>query len=575
MRARDRVALVLFAVAALAGAYAALIAWTGGFDLGVMGLRIRSRTWLRAAVIALIAAAGFIAAARARLAAALREGWGFVDDRRVALALTIAAAAWATVAALLFSTLAVGGSDSYGYVSQARLLAAGRLTDRVPLEREYRWPRAHESLAPLGYRPAGRDGTIAPTYPPGLPLLMAPLTWLPDPAVYLVVPLFGVLAVLMCYGVGTQLGDPLAGGLGAILLAASPTFLFQVVQPMSDVPAAACWLLALLLAARGSRSTAALAGAAASVAVLIRPNLAPLAVLVAALAMAHDRRWADRLRTASAFVALLLPGVLALAAIQQIRYGSPLSSGYDSFGNMFSLDHIVPNLQRYPRWLTELHTWFIWAWLPAPFWIAWRPSGARRFAWTAYAFAAAVFAAYLPYLHFQPHEWTYARFLLPALPLMLVLGAALALAAIRRLPAAARATVAVALFGALALVFLRAAEQHKAFSLRAGESRYPAAAHFVRDRLPREAFVIAAQHSGSIRYYAGRPILRWDVVPAHWLDAAVAALRARGHMVFAVLDDDEYPAFYGRFDAAGQQTIRRLRLVGLPADVRIYVFIFD
>jgi hypothetical protein len=72
VRARDRVALVLFAVAALAGAYAALIAWTGGFDLGVMGLRIRSRTWLRAAVIALIAAAGFIAAARARLAAALR-----------------------------------------------------------------------------------------------------------------------------------------------------------------------------------------------------------------------------------------------------------------------------------------------------------------------------------------------------------------------------------------------------------------------------------------------------------------------------------------------------------------------
>jgi hypothetical protein len=341
---------------------------------------------------------------------------------------------------------------------------------------------------------------------------------------------------------------------------------------MSDVPAAACWMLALLLAARDSRTGAAMSGAAAGIAILIRPNLAPLAALVAALAMSRAARWPDRVRMAAAFVAFLLPGVVALAAVQQVRYGSPLSSGYESFGILFSSDHIVPNLQRYPRWLTELHTWFIWVWVPAPLWIARQPRAVRRFAWTAYTFIAAVFAAYLPYLYFQPHEWPYARFLLPAIPLMLVFGASAALAVTRRLPAIARAPVAVALFGALALVFLRTAEQHTVFSLRAGESKYPSAARYVRDRLPKEAFILAAQHSGSIRYYAGRPILRWDILPAHWLDAAVATLQARGHMVFAVVDGDEYPTFHARFDAAGQQTIRRLRLVGAPSEVRIYIF---
>ena len=74
------------------------------------------------------------------------------------------------------------------------------------------------------------------------------------------------------------LGEPLAGALRALLLSVSPTFLYQAVQPMSDVP------VDRLLAGRAAaRAPAARVGAgsapalAASLAILIRPNLAPLA----------------------------------------------------------------------------------------------------------------------------------------------------------------------------------------------------------------------------------------------------------------------------------------------------------
>ena len=46
-----------------------------------------------------------------------------------------------------------------------------------------------------------------------------------------------------------------------MLLSVSPPFLYQLVQPMSDVPGVACWLGALAAASRGTTVSAALAEA--------------------------------------------------------------------------------------------------------------------------------------------------------------------------------------------------------------------------------------------------------------------------------------------------------------------------
>jgi hypothetical protein len=266
-----------------------------------------------------------------------------------------------------------------------------------------------------------------------------------------------------------------------------------------------------------------------------------------------------------------VPGVVLLGAIQFVRYGSPLASGYGPFGDLFALANVAPNLARYPRWLVETHTPFVWFWLLAPLWIVRTAAAVKPFAWLCYAFCLAVTAAYLPYVYFQPQEWFYTRFLLPALPLMLLLGCAVAIDLLRRLlPRAAVVPVAACLAAALAVWCGLRVHALGVFELRASEQKYPAAGAFVRERLPASAIVLAMQHSGSLRYYSGRRTLRWDLLDPHALDAAVAAVRASGHEPFAVLDRVEVAEFRSRFAGAGQGAVDRLEPIGTIGPTTVY-----
>ena len=83
-------------------------------------------------------------------------------------------------------------------------------------------------------------------------MMMAPLTLMHANAVFLLVPLCAALTVWLTVVLGRELSEPAAGVLGALLVAGSPTFLLQAAQPMSDVPVAALWLSALVLARRPS-----------------------------------------------------------------------------------------------------------------------------------------------------------------------------------------------------------------------------------------------------------------------------------------------------------------------------------
>src|SRR5262249_4741680 len=152
-------------------------------------------------------------------------------------------------------------------------------TSRVeqPLIGRAPWPHAEWTFTPAGHMPspAGRDAVV-PICPPGLPLLMAVAGVIPR-GEFIVVPLCGALAVWLTFLLGRRLDNDAVGVAAAVLLACSPSVLFQVVQPMTDVPAMAWWLLAAVLAIGpregGARPVAA--GIAASLAILTRPNLAP------------------------------------------------------------------------------------------------------------------------------------------------------------------------------------------------------------------------------------------------------------------------------------------------------------
>src|SRR5438874_2420247 len=157
--------------------------------------------------------------------------------------LVAAALAMATLyAGVHWGSTIAGGADSYGYVSEAGLWLRGRLTIEQDLARQSPWPLAIETWAPLGYRAApGRSDAIVPLYAPGLPLLMAAFQLAGGfCAAFLVVPIAGALTVWLTYVLGCRVfGAPTVALGGALLLAASPIFLYQVMNPMSDVPAAA------------------------------------------------------------------------------------------------------------------------------------------------------------------------------------------------------------------------------------------------------------------------------------------------------------------------------------------------
>jgi hypothetical protein len=566
---RGRTLLILAAVCAV---FAGFVAATGGIDTRIGSLPVRSRSWERPATFAVVLALAGLFLLRHAL-----RGWLVAAARLVPAALV----AWTLFASLWFGTYAAGGADSYGYVSQAELLAHGRLTDTMPEHSRFDWPEVPFTLTPLGYTRTGESDVLLPVYPPGLPMMMAPLALIHSDAVFLLVPICAAITVWLCLALGRELGDPLAGLLGALLLAASPTFLLQAVQPMSDVPVSALWLAALVLARRPRRAGPLLAGVVASLAILVRPNLAPLALLVAAAsavpwplpaaAGAPDSGPRGLMRAAWCVLAMI-PGVVTLGVIQAVRYGSPLASGYGSFHDLFGLSNIAPNLARYPRWLTETHTPLIWLWVLAPLAFRGGDRGVRAFGWVVYGFIAAVLLAYLPYVYFQPHEWSYTRFLLPALPLMTVLGALALLTMLRRAVPRRAAAVAVVICLAVAALSMRNAAELSVFQMRDGEVKYPRVGRFVRERLPPTAFVLAAQHSGSIRYYSTRPTLRWDLLDAAALDRAIVSLRRAGYEPFAVLDAGEDEAFRARFGARRQHAIDALKPIAVIGNTSVYGF---
>jgi Dolichyl-phosphate-mannose-protein mannosyltransferase len=569
MNRSPRTALLLAAL--LAGTFAIFVAWTGGIDAEVAGVPIRSRAWERPAVIAaLLFAAGLYSSRRQVILLALLIGRHAVAIRRLAGLLPVAAAVGAGLVALTAGTFAAGGADSYGYVSQAELFAEGRLTDTLPRSRAFTWPDVSYTLAPLGYKVGQAGRTLAPTYPPGLPMLMAVPAAVHPRGAFLIVPLCAAAAVWFCFVLGRQIGEPVVGRMGALLLATSPTFLYQAVQPMSDVPVTAFWIGALILARRPASWSPIATGAVVSIAILIRPNLAPLAVLVVAAA-ATASTGVD-LRRALTCALGIIPGLLILGAIQNVRYGSAFASGYGSISDMFAWSNVGENLARYPRWLTATHTPFVWLWVLSPISLIRAPAEQRTFGSICYVFVLAVFAAYLPYSYFRPEEWSYTRFLLPAIPVMLVLSTVVILDLARRVAPVYGWWAAVIVILAVSGLSADKSVSVGTFGVRASEQKYPAVGEFVRHRLPESAFVMAMQHSGSIRYYSGRHTLRWDLLDRASLARAVTSLRAAGYTPFAILEREEDDEFHKRFSTASREALDRMVVVGRIGDIQVYAF---
>ena len=386
-------------------------------------------------------------------------------------------------------------------------------------------------------------------------------------AIFWIVPLAGGVLTFATYWIGVRLRRPWVGVTAAWLVATSPTMLFMVMAPMSDVPAAAAWAAAVALALSDAPLGAAASGVAASIAILVRPNLVPLAAILAVWIVCRDGLplHAARMVRLLAFALPVAAGATAVAAINARLYGSPLASGYGDLSDAYALSYVGPNLARYGAWLLMAETPLALAGLVTlvvPATRVWTTPESRRARWLLASVAAGVWVSYLLYVPWD--AWWYLRFLLAAWPMM-ALGAASLLAglaaaiAVPRV-AAMRAIVVVAI-AALGLAGVRRAIRLDVFNQQSGEAKYVETANAVEAITSPDDVIISGQFSGTVRYYAGRLTLRWDWLNPQWLERAVEWLSARGHHVYILLEAPEVEPFRTRF--AGTSAIGKVDWVPL------------
>jgi hypothetical protein len=563
-----RTLLLLVAAAALAWAIAVVA--TGGFVVRGPFYRLTSRDPVPAFLLSLFAAATYLLRYRRYLATDF-AAIGSIRRVRPAWA-TWPAAALALLALFIgirWGSFVAAGSDSSGYVSEAELWLYGNLVRPRPTwVADAPWPLQWPTMA-LGYLPGQDLLTIVPTYAPGLPLMMAMFQGVGGrEAVYYVVPLLGALGVWLTYLLGHRLGGRTVGLLSALLLFASPAYLHMLVQPMSDVPSAAVWTLALYFAILPGRRYAVAAGLATGLAILIRPNIVPLAGIVGLVLLTRP----SRLPRSLLFGMAVVPAVVLIAALNDRYYGSPLISGYGSLGYLYSLDRAWPNLVRYSRWLVASQTPAILLWVASPWAVSRERQGAMQEGPSAghrltvllvtVAFPLTVLALYLPYFAFD--DWTYVRFLLPGFPgLCIGVSGVLVTLASRIRWRAGR--VAAPWLVAAAVASYGIQYSGDPFG---GVQSYNVPTIRVIDyipKLPAKSVFVCLTYSGAIQYYTGRDILRWEgFFEPSYLDAAVDYMRMMGYSVYLVNASGEMKVFRDKF--AGTRTAQELPPVA-PVDL--------
>jgi hypothetical protein len=562
---------ILLLSSVIAAVWAIVVRLSGGLVLQVGSFQVfSSRDPERAAIIALLSAIGAWLltplaerqrvqhACEAYASGALTALQGLVErtapvrlSRRlppqIAPLLAVSAATIIVIVGLARGVFSAGGSDSYGYVSQAELWAHGTLHVEQPFARSMRWPLAPQTLAPLGYRP-NDDGTeIVPVYAPGLPMVMAIFQTVGGrDAVFYVVPILGGVAVLATYLLGARAGGRMVGCSAAILLATSPVFLMQLLLPMSDVPATAWWALSLAAMLGEGRKAALFSGLAAGAAIVTRPNLVPLAIVPAALLLWRTRRapgaFAEALRRAALFAAGTVPACLVVAFLNNRWYGSPLSAGYGSFELLYGTRNLVPNLQRYPRWLLRTETPLVLLGLLAPI-----VTRRKVVAVASLCFVGIVFLSYL--FHFPNDDWFWLRYLLPAFPAILVLTSLTLAAMLARFERGLRVAAMAAIVAAVGWHGISFTVRDGVFRLKEGERKTRAIGEYIANHFDDRSVFIATLHSGSIRYYSGRITVRFDLIPERFLDRVVADLGRLGYRPYIVVEESEEEGFRERFSA--------------------------
>ena len=545
MSSRPRNSTLLDALIAALLALAALVALTGGFEIALGSFTLRSHSAWRVLAVALIPIGARVRLALSEPTGSASSGTGRRVEREPVRLVLLTLIFLSIGYWFKYLLTTVGGADSYGYASAARLLASGRLIAAAPIA-EWLSPANRLALAsPLGWAPSGNGAGISPTYPLGLPALMALVSIVTRAnVIFYVSPAMSLLTLWLVFRLARRWGDEQTALLATALVAWNPVFLTYAKQPMSDAAATAWLTLAVILAVDDphlipahSIRRSALAGVAAGAAFLTRPALLAAVALIPLLGW-RGASPIKRMLIASAGIAAAGAARLAL---QSYMFGNPFTTGYGSAEALFSWAALPENLDIYAR-----QSWRALGWL----WIV--AAGAGAWAWrgprttTILAVAAAVALPYLFYLRFD--HWETLRFLLPGIVPLSILAAAGVITLARSLRVPAITAVVIVLFaGAFAVRSERLMRESSVWEIENLEARYPLVGQWFQVNTPPASVALASQHSGSLRWYGDRQTVRWDLLRPEDLITTVRELEAHGATVYAALEGTEQQGFDAKF----------------------------
>jgi hypothetical protein len=566
----------LIALLALSAVWALAVVMTGGIDLRPHGIPFKSTGADRPSLLLLVLALVYVAVYRDHARAHLRHlehharAWRAVADRRAG-AVAVILSLIVCGAGVVYGVHVAGGSDSYGYISQADLWLAGDLVTEQPMVRQVPWPDAPQTLTPMGYRPTADGTATVPTYSYGLPLMMAAAKLVAGMCgLYLVTPLLGALTVGMTYLLGARVWSRGVGLAAAALMATSPAFLFMQMNPMSDVPVSGLFTAALVLSLSGVRSAAFWTGLVVSLAILVRPNLVPLGIVFVAWFAARADGWRSRLREVISFGIGGLPLIAGIAITNTVLHGAPWSSGYGPIDAYYAWGYLLSNVKHYGASLIETETPFVLL-AVVPVVMLRRFEGDQR-ARVAFILLFAV-ALWLCYAFYTPYEaWWYLRFYLPAFPPLLVLAVIGCRQLLRGMAGGTRVVMMAAILVVVLALRVQWVQASPIFRLWESGVEFTSPAEYVRTRLPSNAVILTVNHSGSVRYYANRMTIRWDWIGQEWWPRALHVLRDMGYRPYLLTSRFEEPSLRRHFKFGDHEDAPGIVVAEMPSPFNVVLY---
>ena len=438
------------------------------------------------------------------------------------------------------TSFSVGGSDTSGYANLAYSLVHGPIAQPITELKNFSLPNIYSpAFTPLAYFSSLESDKMIPFYPVGLPIHIALFSlvtgWMTGP--YILSPILALLSLWILYLVGIELGLSRSYAAAAsALLACNPTFVSLSLQPMSDV-AATFWALVIILATlRSNRNErwSLLAGFAFGVAFLVRPTNI---LLLLPLLLSVRISWRSLL-----FVGLGgLPLAIIFFAFNTAAFGHPLNTGYGSINlqQQLILDGFGKRFLHYTYWLAmTMSPIALLSWVLVPL--------QSRLSWRIRFTLLTWFGTYLIFYSFYAYydTWWYTRFLLPGMPALLL---AVALVTQNTVAAflekfqprvltlnASGWMLGVVLF-IIAGFELWHVREFNLLNTGAVQQAHRTAAGEANRIAPPNAMIISMEMSGTLKYYADRTCLRWDLTPADKMKEIAHLAKQQRRPIYALL----------------------------------------